>query len=158
MKLQKTFIVLIILLILSLLLFACSGESVKTRDFNNQSDDDNSADDDADDDIDDDELPKPCADIYKQDILPTFEIEISQDNWNKLVYEYKHWQELQSQGKPIKNWYPLESFKYNDEVYHNVMIRLKGNPIGGLLPRCSLKFRSTKSIKTKGFTDCASLI
>lgn len=128
MRLLSTISLLILILVLYTLP-ACdkkSGDSSSDDDTTNVDDDNND---------DDDDLPKPCADIYAQDILPTFEIEISQENWEKLVYEYEHWQELEEQGLPIKNYYPLESFRYEDEVIHDAMIRLKGSPYGWDVPK-----------------------
>jgi len=92
-------------------------------------DDDDVGDDDSDDDSDDDDdLPRECPDIYDQDVIPVFEVEISQDVWDQIVYEYQHWRELEEQGLPIKNYYPLLSFRYEDEVIDDAMIRLKGSP------------------------------
>ncbi len=91
---------------------------------------DDSDDDTGDDDVndDDDDLPRECPDIYDQDIIPTFEVEIAPEVWDQIVYEYQHWRELEDQGLPIKNYYPLRSFRYGDEVIYDAMIRLKGSP------------------------------
>jgi len=129
MKVQYCLIVLA-LFFLVINLFACTSDDNKSGtgsdDDGGHSTDDDSGDDDSADNI----LPKPCADIYAQDILPTFEVEMTQDDWNALVYEFEHWQDLENQGKPIKNYYPITTFRYKDEAIKNAMIRLRGYPPG----------------------------
>lgn len=62
--------------------------------------------------------PKDCDEIYDQDILPAFEVEISEDDWTLLAREY-------ATGR--KRYHPAV-FRYGDEQVDNASIRLKGNP------------------------------
>lgn len=64
---------------------------------------------------------KGCPDIYKQDILPTFELEISPTVLSKLEKEW-------ASGDGDKPDHPLASFKYEDTVITDAVIQLRGNP------------------------------
>mgnify|MGYP000851737805 FL=1 len=64
--------------------------------------------------------PKGCPDIYKQDILPTFELEISPSVLADLEDEWES-------GDGSKPAHPLEQFKYDDTVITNASIELRGN-------------------------------
>jgi hypothetical protein len=59
--------------------------------------------------------PKPCADIYDQDIVPTFEFDIEPDEWAALQQDCFDYVE---QYRPIV-------FRYGDES-QEAMVRLKG--------------------------------
>ena len=61
--------------------------------------------------------PRPCPDVYAPDRLPTFELTISSGDWNTLVSEFH---------SGLENWYPA-TFRYEDEVYEDVMVRNRGN-------------------------------
>lgn len=61
--------------------------------------------------------PRPCADIYDEDLLPTFEVEISKDNLRRLESDFRS---MNKEYRPI-------TFRYGDEVYPDAMIRIKGN-------------------------------
>ena len=66
---------------------ACAQKphSFRAGDGGTDADSDSDTDTDADSDTDTDpEYPKPCADLYDQDILPTFELEIEPVEWAAL--------------------------------------------------------------------------
>jgi len=65
--------------------------------------------------------PKGCPAIYAQDLLPTFEIEISKTELAKLKQE---WVEADDYNTPE---HPLTAFKFNDIVITNATARLRGN-------------------------------
>src|SRR5688572_23552467 len=73
-------------------------------------------------------FPKSCPAIFSQDILPTFEIEIADAEWQALRNEYTNWQEREAAGLDLKPYHPLISFKYDGETVTDAMIRLRGNP------------------------------
>ncbi len=78
------------------------------------------------------QIPPPdedgCHAIYAQDALPTFELEISDSVWDKLVYYWNHGKALDAKDKDTKLDLPLEEFRYGDIVIHDATIRLRGNP------------------------------
>ncbi len=65
--------------------------------------------------------PKGCPAIYAQDLLPTFEIEISKKELSKLEYE---WEAL-NEDNPAEH--PLIAFKYLDTTVTNATAQLRGN-------------------------------
>ncbi len=65
--------------------------------------------------------PKPCPQIYAQDLLPTFELEIASDELSALKSEWKA-------AKNNSPEHPLKSFKFADTVITNATVRLRGNP------------------------------
>jgi hypothetical protein len=85
-------------------------------------------DEDEQDDEDDDELPGACEDVYAEDLLPDFYIEISQDEWAKFAEDYATWQARRDRGEEVKPWHHLDAFTYDGETWQDVEIRLKGNP------------------------------
>ncbi|MDP8254836.1 MAG: CotH kinase family protein [Candidatus Alcyoniella australis] len=87
-------------------------------------DDDSVDDDDLDDDDDDDQLPAVCDEIYQQDNLPLFEIQIAQSDWDELLYNYQYGMEI---PEP-RSYFPLIEFRYGDETISNAAIRLRGSP------------------------------
>jgi spore coat protein CotH len=66
-------------------------------------------------------VAKPCPEIYAQDILPTFELEISSGELAELKSEW-----LAADEDNIDE-HPLESFKYVDIVIESASARLRGN-------------------------------
>jgi hypothetical protein len=67
--------------------------------------------------------PKGCPAIYAQELLPTFELEISKQELSKLKSE---WKAANSSKDPADH--PLESFKYGDLVITTATVQLRGNP------------------------------
>lgn len=72
-------------------------------------------------------LSRECPALYAQDILPTFEIEITDGEWNKLVEEYENWEARQAQGLDVKPYHPIV-FRHDGNVVDSAMLRLRGNP------------------------------
>lgn len=78
------------------------------------------------------EQPFGCADIYAEDLLPTFEIEISDADWAGLEADFASPGACGSlEPKP---YHPLEAFRYGDEVMTGASIRLKGNECFSWIP------------------------
>jgi hypothetical protein len=72
--------------------------------------------------------PRACRALFAQDLLPTFEIEIAESEWEALRDEYVNWQEREAMGLDLKPYHPLISFTYEGETVTDAMIRLRGNP------------------------------
>jgi hypothetical protein len=67
--------------------------------------------------------PKDCPPIFAQDLLPTFEIEISKSELSSLKSEWK----AADEDKTTEH--PLISFKFGDNVATTATARLRGNDI-----------------------------
>jgi len=65
--------------------------------------------------------PKGCPDIYSQDILPTFEIELASSELADLKQE---WEAANDDNKPE---HPVKQFKYQDQIVTYASVRLRGN-------------------------------
>src|SRR4051794_34623708 len=72
--------------------------------------------------------PHNCADIYAQDIFPTFEIQIAPEQWSAMQTEYQTWMQRQADNLDLKPYHPLISFKYGSEMVTDAYIKLQGNP------------------------------
>jgi len=72
--------------------------------------------------------PDGCADLYADDLLPTFELELEPAEWAALQDEFARPAEREAQGLDPKPYHPVRLFKYGDEVVLDAMIRLKSNP------------------------------
>ncbi|MCP4606602.1 MAG: hypothetical protein GY847_39850 [Proteobacteria bacterium] len=68
-----------------------------------------------------------CAEVYTQDEVVTFEIEIDLAEWRSLKDEWANWSERGEQGLTIKPYHPLVTFQYNDTLIKDAQIRLKGS-------------------------------
>jgi hypothetical protein len=71
-------------------------------------------------------LPRPCASVYDQDILPEYSIEIDNEELQLMMFEYNNFG-YNTAGE-LKPYHPLISFEYDGEVIEDAQIRLKGNP------------------------------
>jgi hypothetical protein len=71
---------------------------------------------------------RACPDLFAQELLPTFELEIDPVEWAAMENERATWQERQAQGLDLKPYHPVRSFRYGDTVTSDVMVRLRGNP------------------------------
>jgi hypothetical protein len=69
-----------------------------------------------------------CPGIYAQDLLPTFELTVSDEVWGMLVWVWLNGQMLEDAEEDYHPEYPLEKFVYEDIVIDDAMIRLRGNP------------------------------
>jgi spore coat protein CotH len=78
------------------------------------------------------QIPPPdeegCHAIYAQDLLPTFELTIDEDEWDDLKWEWKNGEKQKDKGKDPNPYHPLEAFQYGDIVITDAQIRLRGNP------------------------------
>lgn len=93
-------------------------------------------------------LPLACADIYSQDFIPTFEIEIEPQHWDQLVAWYKLGPDAVDENP--ETYVPLVSFRYGQEVITDAMIRLRGNPFHWW-PDPKMQFNiSFKQVREKG--------
>jgi hypothetical protein len=68
-----------------------------------------------------------CADVYAQELLPTFDVDIAPEAWSALADEFVNWQSYEANGLPLKQYQPTV-FRYEGEVFEDAHIRLKGNP------------------------------
>lgn len=74
-------------------------------------------------------FPHACSDLYDPETLPTYEIELPPETWERMQSEY-----LQK----IENWYGPFTFRYGSETRTDVMIRNRGNN-----SRCGSKVQIT---------------
>ncbi len=66
--------------------------------------------------------PRDCAPIYDDDKLPTFEIEISDEDWSELKSE--HYSRVFRYGTPT--YFPI-TFRHNGTVINDARIKLRGH-------------------------------
>lgn len=71
-------------------------------------------------------LQRTCADLFAQDLLPTYRVEIAPEEWAALEAEFLLREEREQQGLDVHPWHPIV-FRYGEEVVDTAMIRLKGN-------------------------------
>jgi hypothetical protein len=69
-----------------------------------------------------------CHGIYAQDLLPTFELTVSPEHWEALVYEWNNGQANEDLGIDPNPYHPLAEFRYGDILITDAKIRLRGNP------------------------------
>jgi hypothetical protein len=70
--------------------------------------------------------PGPCADVFADDLLPTYELRISDADWAALMNDFDTMQVNSAAGLDYHPYHNVDEFKYGDEILHNVLIRLKG--------------------------------
>lgn len=71
------------------------------------------------------QAPPGCADLFAQDRVPTYRIEISPVEWAKLEDELLHRPEREALGLDPNPYHPVV-FRHEGEVVTTAMIRLKG--------------------------------
>lgn len=91
-------------------------------------DDDDDPPDDTGKEEEDEPYPRACPDIYAQDLLPEYFLEISDEEWAKFHEDYSTWTARAARGEDVKPWHDAISFTYQGEEYADVKVRLKGNP------------------------------
>ena len=69
--------------------------------------------------------PWGCARIFSQELLPEYNVEISQDELTALIYEYEHRDEARAMDINPKPYHPI-SFQYDSQSFQ-AHIRLKGS-------------------------------
>lgn len=62
--------------------------------------------------------PRPCADVYAQDLLPTFELDVTDSVWAELHVDFQN---------DAKIYRPAAGFRYEGREYSDVMVRYRGN-------------------------------
>ena len=70
--------------------------------------------------------PGPCADVFSDDQLTTYELQISATDWAALVDDFSSMQTNRAAVLDYHPYHKVDEFKYGDEILHNVLIRLKG--------------------------------
>jgi hypothetical protein len=70
--------------------------------------------------------PGPCADIYSDDLFPTYELQIAPGDWSALLDDFYSMQQNAAAHVDYHPWHTLDEFKYGNEVIHDALIRLKG--------------------------------
>ena len=70
--------------------------------------------------------PGPCADVFSDDQLTTYELQINATEWAALVNDFNSMQANRTANLDYHPYHNVDEFKYGDEVLHNVLIRLKG--------------------------------
>ena len=88
--------------------------------------------------------PKTCSDVYSQTILPTFELEITEDVWSAF----------RSDCTAGTHHYRPVVFHYGDETVSAA--RLKGN-WHGVATNINSSFPSMKKTRMVDFMDCGRL-
>jgi len=71
--------------------------------------------------------PYGCADIYAQNLLPSFSIDIAPAEWDAINAEFQDWKGRRDATLEIKPYHPVV-FHYGDETYDDAFIKLQGNP------------------------------
>jgi hypothetical protein len=67
-----------------------------------------------------------CADVFADDRITSYELQIAQADWDALVHDFYSMQLNDDLNLDIHPYHPIAEFKYGNEVLTNAMIRLKG--------------------------------
>jgi hypothetical protein len=67
-----------------------------------------------------------CADLFSDDRITTYELQIAPTDWNGLVVDFYNMQHNDDLGLDLHPYHPITEFRYGNEVVTNAMIRLKG--------------------------------
>ena len=70
--------------------------------------------------------PGPCADIFTDDLYPTYELQIAPAEWDALVNDFNTMVQNITDKKNYHPYRALAEFRYGNEVVTNALIRLKG--------------------------------
>jgi hypothetical protein len=70
--------------------------------------------------------PGPCADIFADDLFPTYELQISQAEWDALLQDFYSLDQNIDAKRDVHPYHRVDQFKYGGEVVTNATIRLKG--------------------------------
>jgi hypothetical protein len=71
-------------------------------------------------------MPGPCADVFSDDLFPTYQIQIAPAEWTALLNDFYNMQQNVAAGRDYHPYHTLAEFRYGDEVITNLLIRLKG--------------------------------
>jgi len=69
--------------------------------------------------------PHGCPDLFAQDRLPTYDVELSAEEWAKLQDEFHNRAAREAAGLDINPYHSI-IFRYGEEQIDNALIRLKG--------------------------------
>jgi len=70
--------------------------------------------------------PNGCSDLFDENILPDYELEISAEEWAKLEDEFLNWAQREQAGLDPNPYHPVR-FRYQGGPWmSDVMVRLKG--------------------------------
>jgi hypothetical protein len=69
-----------------------------------------------------------CHGIYAQDLLPTFELTVSDEVWEDLEWEWENGYDQKVSGEDPNPYHELDEFRYGEVVITDAEIRLRGNP------------------------------
>ena len=67
-----------------------------------------------------------CADVFADDQITTYEIQIAQSEWDGLARDFANMAQNTAMHLDIHPYHPLAEFRYGNEVVAGAMIRLKG--------------------------------
>jgi hypothetical protein len=70
-----------------------------------------------------------CSDLFRQDVVPTYSIEISDDEWTKMVAEFNNLTALRA-GLDFAVYHPVV-FHFGDETVTTAAIKLRGQSSWG---------------------------
>jgi len=71
-------------------------------------------------------MPGPCADVFSDDLFPTYQIQIAPAEWDALLNDFYTMQQNVAAKQDYHPYHALAEFRYGDEVITNGLIRLKG--------------------------------
>jgi hypothetical protein len=69
--------------------------------------------------------PTECPALFSQDILPSYDIEISPDEWAAVLGDFRDRAANQAAGNDIHPYHPI-TFHYQNDVVSDAMLRLRG--------------------------------
>jgi hypothetical protein len=67
-----------------------------------------------------------CADVFSEDRVTTYEIQIAPSDWEGLVSDFYNMPRNDAANLDIHPYHPLAEFRYGNDVVTDAMIRLKG--------------------------------
>jgi hypothetical protein len=67
-----------------------------------------------------------CPDLFADDRITTYELQIAEADWNGLVVDFYNMQHNDDLGLDIHPYHPIAELRYGTEVVTGAMIRLKG--------------------------------
>ena len=68
----------------------------------------------------------PCADIFADDLFPTYELQIAPAEWDALLQDFYSLDQNIDAKVDAHPYHRVDQFKYGDEIVTNALIRLKG--------------------------------
>ena len=86
-----------------------------------------------------------CADLFSDDRITSYELQIAQADWDALVHDFYSMQQNDDLNLDIHPYHPITEFKYGNEVVHERDDPSQGSVVVGrgarrratTRPRCS---------------------